>query len=61
MKTKILLEDTEPGQFFTFNGELYLASEDMEDSICVKDGTKKLFMNDQKVTVVTGHDLRRYL
>ena len=61
MKKRMILFDTEPGDFFVVNNNLHLASEDMDKSIRVKDGEICLFMNYRKVEVVTGHDLRKRL
>ncbi len=62
MIKKIMLEDTEPGQFFVYEGDLYLASEDMETNIRIKDGKVcKFWCDETEVATVSGINLRRAL
>ena len=62
VKVKNLLENTEGGQFFVKGGELFLAGEDMDMKMRVRDG--KIFSfscDDVEVRSVSGKKLHREL
>ena len=62
IKVRNLLENTEGGDFFVKGGELFLAGNEMEHNMRVRDG--KMFRYDcdrVEVCVVSGHRLRREL
>ncbi len=62
MEKKVLLEFIFPGEFFVYDDELYLISEDEETNVRVSDGKiRKFFIDDVKVIHVTGKHLKERL
>ena len=62
VKVENLLENTEGGQFFVKSGDLFLAGDEMEHNMRVRDG--KMFRyncDDVEVRVVSGRRLRTEL